>query len=73
VATLRVATNTVELEVDKVHVADASRDVGTQPVNDVLCRFDSGNLNRRDINSRDRSFERLLGDFPRFERNESIG
>jgi hypothetical protein len=45
VATLRVATNTVELEVDKVHIADASRDVGTQPVNDVLCRFDSGNLN----------------------------
>jgi hypothetical protein len=66
-----VATSAVELEIDKVHVANASRDMRTQTEHHVLCRFDSGNLNRRDVDSRDRSFERLLGDFPRFERNKA--
>jgi len=45
VAALSVATNAVELEVDEVHVADASRDMRTQTEHHVLCRFDSGNPN----------------------------
>jgi hypothetical protein len=39
----------------------------------MLGRFDTGNLDRSDVGSRDRPLERLLGDFPWFQRNESGG
>jgi hypothetical protein len=73
VAALGVATNAVELEIDKVHIADASSDVRAQTENRMLGRFDTGNLDRSDVGSRDRPLERLLGDFPWFQRNESGG
>jgi hypothetical protein len=44
VAALSVATNAIELEIDKVHIADASRDVRAQTENHVLCRLDTRNL-----------------------------
>jgi hypothetical protein len=44
VAALGVATNAIKLEIDKVRIADASRDVRTQTENHVLCRFDTRNL-----------------------------
>ncbi|WP_246784973.1 hypothetical protein [Bradyrhizobium sp. S69] len=72
-AALGIATNTIELEIDKVDITDASRDVRTQPHHHVLCRLDVGNLDRRDVGSRDHPVEGLLGDFPRFELNESVG
>jgi hypothetical protein len=73
VATLSIATNAVELEIDKVHITDASGDVRAQAEDHVPCGFDTRNLDRRDVSSRDDPLERLLCDFPRFELNESVG
>jgi hypothetical protein len=44
VAALSVATNAIELKIDKAQIADASSDVRAQTENRVLCRFDTGNL-----------------------------
>jgi hypothetical protein len=73
VATLSVATDAIELKIDKAQIADASGYVGAQTENRVLCRFDMGNLDRSNVSSRYLSLERLLADFPRFQLNESRG
>jgi hypothetical protein len=41
VAALGVAPNAIKLEIDKVDIADASRDVRAQPVDHVPGRFDT--------------------------------
>jgi hypothetical protein len=43
-AALGVATNAIELKIDKIYIADASSDVRAQTQNRVLGRFDARNL-----------------------------
>ena len=43
-AALGVATDAIELEIDKIHIAEAARDVRAQTHHHVLGRLDTGNL-----------------------------
>src|SRR5271154_5326442 len=70
VTALRVAAYPFELQVDEAQIVHALRYMGTQPQHPVFGSLDAGNLNRSSVNSRYRSFEGMLGYFPRLQPNE---
>jgi hypothetical protein len=67
VTALGRAAETIELEIDEAEIVGAISDMAAQPKDPVARRFHQRNLDRRRLGTRNRTFERKVGDLARLE------